>query len=96
MSECKVCGSETGVVFNIGFSKTPVCDSCAYTIAAQQAVCAESERDRLKAELKAIRDMVDKQAEDEGLWFDAVTCPEAYLQRELRKLHAAIEGEGNG
>ncbi len=38
-------------------------------------------------------ELVNKQAEDEGLWFIARTAPEAYLQQELRKLHAAIEGE---
>jgi len=41
--------------------------------------------------LKHIRTITDCQAEDEGLWFDAVTAPEAYLQQELRKLHSAIE-----
>ena len=35
--------------------------------------------------------MVDKQAEDEGLWFTAETGPEAYLQQELRKLHTLCE-----
>lgn len=35
--------------------------------------------------------LVDEQAEDEGLWFVARTAPEAYLQQELRRLHAAIE-----
>lgn len=35
--------------------------------------------------------MVDEQAEDEGLWFQAKTAPEAYLQQELRKLHRCIE-----
>ena len=35
--------------------------------------------------------LVNEQAEDEGLWFVAVTAPEAYLQQELRRLHAAIE-----
>ena len=39
------------------------------------------------------RALVAQQAEDEGLWFVAVTASEAYLQRELRRLHAAIEGE---
>jgi hypothetical protein len=43
---------------------------------------------RLIAEL---RELVDRQAEDDGLWFIAQTAPEAYLQQELRKLHAAIE-----
>lgn len=36
-------------------------------------------------------DVVNEQAEDEGLWFDAETLPEAYLQQELRRLHAAVE-----
>jgi hypothetical protein len=40
------------------------------------------------AKLHAI---VNAQAEDEGLWFQARTAPEAYLQQELRRLHAAIE-----
>lgn len=35
--------------------------------------------------------IVDEQAEDEGLWFIARTAPEAYLQQELRRLHAAVE-----
>ena len=37
--------------------------------------------------------VVDEQAEDEGLWFRAETAAEAYLQQELRRLHAAVEGE---
>lgn len=47
----------------------------------------------LTRRLEAIRKLVAEQAEDEGLWFDAEHAPEAYLQQELRKLHAAIEGE---
>ena len=35
--------------------------------------------------------IVDEQAEDVGLWFGVHTAPEAYLQQELRRLHAAIE-----
>lgn len=35
--------------------------------------------------------LVEKQAEDEGLWFIAQTAPEAYLQQELRRLHGSIE-----
>ena len=41
------------------------------------------------------RELVEIQAEDEGLWFEAQTAAEAYLQQELRKLHAAVEREGN-
>ena len=43
------------------------------------------------AVLKLARDLVDKQAEDPGLWFITETISEAYLQQELRKLHALIE-----
>ena len=39
------------------------------------------------------RRLVDAQAEDEGLWFIAETVTEAYLQQELRRLHAAVEGD---
>ena len=38
-----------------------------------------------------VLDLVDEQAEDEGLWFNAITASEAYLQQELRRLHAAME-----
>lgn len=37
--------------------------------------------------------LVGRQANDDGLWFMAKTAAEAYLQQELRKLHAAIEGQ---
>ena len=36
-------------------------------------------------------EIVQEQAEDDGLWFNAETAPEAYLQQELRRLHAAVE-----
>lgn len=39
-----------------------------------------------------IKALVAKQAEDEGCWFVAETVTEAYLQNQLRLLHAAIEG----
>ena len=35
--------------------------------------------------------LVNKQAEDEGLWFGAQYASEAYLQAALRELHAAVE-----
>ena len=40
-----------------------------------------------------IIELVNKQAEDEGLWFDAETASEAYLQKSLRELHRVIEDE---
>lgn len=41
---------------------------------------------------EAARILVEAQAKDESLWFDAQTAPEAYLQAALRRLHAAVEG----
>ncbi len=35
--------------------------------------------------------LAHQQAEDDGLWFNAKTAAEAYLQTALRKLHAAVE-----
>lgn len=43
--------------------------------------------------IKRIKNLVDKQAEDEGLWYNARYITEDYLQRELRKLHKIIEDE---
>src|SRR3990167_3888280 len=45
----------------------------------------------LEARLAAAQQLVNTQAEDEGLWFFATRVPEAYLQQELRRLHAVIE-----
>ncbi len=52
---------------------------------------AAAEITRLADKLGKIRDLVDEQAEDEGLWFDAQSAAEAYVQEELRKLHKVIE-----
>lgn len=42
-------------------------------------------------DVKRLKKLVLKQAEDEGLWFIAQYASEAYLQRALRLLHKAIE-----
>jgi hypothetical protein len=39
--------------------------------------------------------LVAEQAEDEGLWFEAQTASEAYLQAALRALHAAVERDAS-
>ena len=39
--------------------------------------------------------LVKDQAQDEGLWFNAETASEAYLQQALRALHDAVEREEN-
>ena len=38
-----------------------------------------------------IMELVDAQSNDDGLWFEAGTATEAYLQQELRRLHKSIE-----
>ena len=43
------------------------------------------------ADLSAIKELAVAQAEDDGLWFEAHTAAEAYLQQELRRLHEAVE-----
>ena len=47
----------------------------------------------LKTALRDIRIFVDKQTEDEGLWFKARYATEAYIQSGLRDLHLAIENQ---
>ena len=37
------------------------------------------------------RELVEKQAADEALWFIAIAPTEQYLQDALRKLHKAVE-----
>lgn len=41
--------------------------------------------------LSVLQELVEAQAEDDGLWFNAETATEAYLQAALRRLHAAVE-----
>jgi hypothetical protein len=36
--------------------------------------------------------LVRQQAEDDALWSESETAPEAYLQHHLRQLHEAVEG----
>jgi regulator of PEP synthase PpsR (kinase-PPPase family) len=55
-------------------------------------------KDTIRAALQSPRvpvieilETVLEQAEDEGLWFNAKYASEAYLQQELRRLHAIIE-----
>lgn len=46
------------------------------------------------AQLRAIKELVARQAKDDGLWFVAETAPEGHLQEALRTLHAAVEAAG--
>ena len=60
-------------------------------VTQSQALDWRDEVAALEAKLETMKQTVDEQAEDEGLWFVAATAPEAYLQQELRQLHAVIE-----
>ena len=40
--------------------------------------------------------VVAEQAEDDCLWLTARTITEEYLQRALRRLHRAVEGNSQG
>jgi hypothetical protein len=52
---------------------------------------SSGEVERVLQMLADVRALVSEQAADPGLWFEAETAAEGYLQQELRKLHAAIE-----
>lgn len=45
----------------------------------------------MEDKIKKLRQIVNEQAEDEGLWFIPKYITEDYLQQALRKLHEAIE-----
>lgn len=49
--------------------------------------------EKAEQENARLREAVAFQACDDGLWFEATTAAEAYLQQELRRLHAMIEGD---
>jgi hypothetical protein len=82
-----------------------MCKSCGKLIPFQHFNCQRKmveghkkiiERliERLNREvvqLRKIQKVVDEQAEDEGLWHEASYASEAYIQKELRRLHAIIE-----
>lgn len=38
-----------------------------------------------------LKQLIEEQANDEGLWFDTLSIVEIYLQQELRRLHVAVE-----
>ena len=52
---------------------------------------AQKELAELKNKMWGLKQMVDMQVEDEGLWHIDATVPEAYLQDALRELHHCIE-----
>ena len=84
-------------------SDTPMLELLAYvmrdpewaaseiTILQRELAAAAERIADLERERRALQILIAEQAKDEGLWFVAQTAPEAYLQVELRLLHAAID-----
>src|SRR5438034_358556 len=66
------------------------CVSAAYDHPEPRPV-VDTARAEERKRWRTVQQVVDQQAEDEVLGFTARTAPEAYLQQELRKLHAAVK-----
>ncbi len=66
-------------------------ECCDINIAAALKATAEKARLEERAAARLVMEIVNTQAEDEGLWFIAQFASEAYLQQELRRLHSAVE-----
>lgn len=90
------CGkAEHTVSIEHGNQNTVKCKDCGCRVSSQFNTCVDKWNTRagntgsiLEA---SVVDLVNEQAEDEGLWFVAETVTEAYLMRNLRELHSAIE-----
>jgi hypothetical protein len=67
-------------------------DDPATDVSDGLTTAADALSDLLKRDT-TIRMLVTRQADDDGLWFSAQTAAEAYLQQEMRRLHAVIEGD---
>jgi hypothetical protein len=74
------CG-ECGHPMNVVRAGKVQCEYCAAVKVAEEVI----------AQRDALRKLVEEQANDEALWFVHRTASEAYLQKELRRLHASIE-----
>ncbi len=68
--------------------------------AGAQSVCYEGDADyeAIESQQLAINELVEivnEQADDEGLWCEPVCASEAYIQSALRRLHEVIEGKSS-
>lgn len=71
-------------------------DKCdLISLCAHNEACEERDDqiESLESDIAVLRDVVNEQADDEGLWFIAQTASEAYVQAALRRLHEVIEGK---
>lgn len=62
------------------------------TEAAEELNTLERELAAANAKIEKAMALINKQAEDDGLWFLTTTASEAYLQQSLRLLTDAVEG----
>lgn len=84
------------VTFHESKTYTAADNPAEYTRIMKDIVRRQSvEVSLLRKRLDAAMAVVNEQAEDVGLFFDAVYITEAYLMQELRRLHAAVEGDGD-
>ena len=63
----------------------------AIVLLAMAEIALTKQEERYEKALREVIEVVDEQAEDEGLWFMAIYASEKYLQQELRRLHEVIE-----
>lgn len=88
--QCPDCGEL------IDARETPV-HLCGPGAIAQRAnfrqISAQLEVVALRRWLARLMAIVERQAEDDGIFFRAESAVESYLQQAIRELHRAIEGE---
>ena len=73
----------------------PICggiEGCDHTVSERERAIVSLKTNHVR--LQCARQIADEQANDRGLWCSPVSISAEYLQQELRRLHAAIEGEG--
>ena len=60
-------------------------------ILRNKLVAAQAINEHMQKRNETLEAVVNEQCEDGGLWFDAMSAPEAYVQQELLRLHRIIE-----
>jgi hypothetical protein len=94
MSNLKLCLPEKTIVADFRKMCEESLNPDLYSCLIDEILPAlEHTRSRLGGTSTLLR-LTEKQADDESLWFDAKTAPEAHLQQALRELQAAIKTKG--
>jgi len=82
--ECDTCRAKPGA--------PTLCAGCLQNRESISQLSTDGQHEALNR-LSLADQLVRMQADDTGLWFNATTATEAYLQQHLRRLHAVIRGE---